>query len=155
MIARLGAAMLVTVTGAAAALAQGTATVVTSQPVVWQFLGYPFEAAVMIAGLFGCLSARFWIGAGLVIRKQHRWLIDLPVSAMTLGTTAALVIAMRPEPLTGLLLGAGLGVLGEGIFKIAEKKLAGVLGVDDDDDAGGITRAIDQLHHVPPVPGKD
>ncbi len=119
----------------AAALANGGATVATSTPAVWHFLGYPFEAAGMIAALFGCLSARFWIGAAQSVRQEHRWSLDIPISGMALAVSAALVISMRPEPLGGLMLGAGLGVLGEGIFKIAEgylRKASAVFGAEAD-----------------------
>ena len=52
---------------------------------------------------------------------------------MALAVSAAIVIAMRPEPLGGLLYRAGLGVLDEGILKIAEKylqKAGAVFGVE-------------------------
>lgn len=136
MIVRGGIAALVASGTVVAALAQGTDMATTSQPAIWFFLGYPFEAAGMIAALFGCFTARFWIGAGLALRKEHRWTLDVPVTLMALATSAALVIAMRPEPLTGLLVGAGLGVLGEGIFKVAEKYLRKASAVFADDGAG-------------------
>lgn len=120
---------------AAAALAQKGATVATSQPVIWHFLGFPFEAACMIAALFGCFAARFWIGAAQAVRKEHRWTIDMPVTGMALAVTAGLVMQLRPEPLGALLYGGGLGVLGEGIFKIAERylqKAGAVFGIEAD-----------------------
>lgn len=123
---------------AAAAMANKGATIATSQPVVWHFLGYPFEAACMIAALFGCIAARFWIGAAQAVRQQHRWLIDIPVTGMVLATSATLIIAQRPEPLGALLYGGGLGVLGEGIFKIAERylqKAGTVFGLEPADPA--------------------
>ncbi|MEG8026074.1 hypothetical protein QP162_20155 [Sphingomonas aurantiaca] len=95
----------------------------TSVPVIWHFLGYPFEAAGMFAALFGCFAARFWIGAAQAVRQEHRWSLDIPVSGMALAVSAAIVISQRPEPLSALMYGAGLGILGEGIFKIAEKYL--------------------------------
>jgi len=106
-----------------------------SGPVIWHFLGYPFEAAGMIAALFACSAARFWIGAAQAVRKEHRWTIDMPVTGMVLAVSGALIIAMRPEPLGALLYGGGLGVLGEGIFKIAERYLAkagAVFGIETD-----------------------
>lgn len=130
-----GATMAAVLPVAAAALAQKGATIATSQPLVIHFLGYPFEAAGMIAALFGCIAARFWIGAAQAVRKQHRWTMDIPVTAMAVATSAALVISQRPEPLGGLMLGAGLGVLGEGIFKIAEhylQRAGAALGIDTD-----------------------
>lgn len=130
-----GVTMAAVLPVAAAAMTHKGATLATSQPVVWHFLGYPYEAACMIAALFGCLAARFWIGAAQVVRQQHRWLIDIPVTGMVLATSAALIIAQRPEPLGALLYGGGLGVLGEGIFKIAERylqKAGSVFGIEPD-----------------------
>ncbi|WP_235529552.1 hypothetical protein [Sphingomonas sp. Leaf242] len=106
----------------------------TSTPTIWFFLGYPFEAAGMIAAMFGCLSARFWIGAGEIARREHRWILDAPVSCMTLAVAAGLVISLHPEPLSALLYGGGVGILGEGVFKLAEQrinKLKAILGLAD------------------------
>lgn len=133
-----GITMVAVLPVAAAAMVSKGATVATSQPVVWHFLGYPFEAACMIAALFGCIAARFWIGAAQAVRKQHRWLIDIPVTGMVLATSATLIIAQRPEPLGALLYGGGLGVLGEGIFKIAERylqKAGAAFGIEPDTTA--------------------
>ena len=121
MIWRVGASAAALVPVASAIAAKTGATVATAVPVIWHFLGYPFEAASMVAALFGCLSARLWIGAGQAIRKLHRWSLDIPVSGMALAATAGVIASRRPEPLYALLAGAGLGVLGEGIFKLAER----------------------------------
>ena len=128
-----GATMAAILPVAATAMAAKGATVATSVPVIWHFLGYPFEAAGMFAALFACFAARFWIGAAQAVRKEHRWSLDIPVSGMALAVSAALVISQRPEPLSGLMYGAGLGILGEGIFKVAEsylQKAGAVFGVD-------------------------
>lgn len=82
----------------------------------------------------GCLSARFWIGAGEIARREHRWILDAPVSCMTLAVAAGLVISLHPEPLSALLYGGGVGILGEGVFKLAEQrinKLKAILGLGD------------------------
>lgn len=128
-----GVAMAAVLPVAAAAMVSKGATVATSQPLVLHFLGYPFEAAGMIAALFGCFAARFWIGAAQAARREHRWTLDIPVSGMALATSAALIMSQRPEPLGALMYGAGLGILGEGIFKLAERylqKAGAVLGID-------------------------
>ncbi len=130
-----GATMAAVLPVAAAALGDKGPTIATSVPVIWNFLGYPFEAAGMIAALFACFAARFWIGAAQSVRKEHRWSLDIPVSGMALAVSAGMVMALRPDPLGGLLYGAGLGILGEGIFKIAEKylqKAGAVFGVEVD-----------------------
>jgi hypothetical protein len=130
-----GFTMMAIVPVAAAALTTKGATIATSQPAVWHFLGYPFEAAGMIAALFGCIAARFWVGAAQAVRQEHRWSLDMPVTAMVLAVSAALVISRRPEPLGALMYGAGLGILGEGIFKLAEaqlRKASTVFGIEPD-----------------------
>ena len=124
MIARLSATAAAVFPVAAQAVAKTGATVTTSAPTIWFFLGYPFEAGGMISALFGCASARFWIGAGEMARREHRWVLDAPVSSMTLALAAGLVISLHPEPLTALLYGAGVGILGEGVFKLAEQRIA-------------------------------
>jgi hypothetical protein len=124
---RLGATAGAILPVAAAAVASDRgATVATSVPVIWSFLGYPFEAGSMIAAVFACVCARFWIGAGQAARQQHRWTLDLPVTGIALAVAGLLVIKVRPDPLTGLLLGGGAGVLGEGFFKLAEGRLRAV-----------------------------
>jgi len=44
------------------------------------------------------------------------------VSAMTWATSAGVMISTRPASLYALLLDAGIGVIGEGIFKLAERQ---------------------------------
>lgn len=122
MIWKTGATVAAIIPVAISSVADG-ATVGAAPPVVWHWLGYQFEAAGMVAALFGCFMARFWIGAGMYARKQFRFTLDVPVSGMALATTAGLVISHHPDPLYALLIGAGLGVLGEGLFKLAEKYL--------------------------------
>lgn len=127
-------------TGAAvtpvAAAAFDKAKASTPEPVIWHFLGYSFEAAGMVAALFGCLAARYWIGAALVVKQQHRWSLDVPVSGMALATSAGLMMTTRPNPLMSLLLGAGIGIIGEGIFKLAERqaRASGAFGPPDNKD---------------------
>ena len=136
MIWRLGATAAAVLPVAAAAVAKTGATVTTSTPTIWFFLGYPFEAAGMIAALFACASARFWIGAGEIARREHRWLLDAPVSSMTLAVSAGIVISRHPEPLSALMYGGGIGILGEGVFKLAEQridKLKAAMGLGSDD----------------------
>ena len=129
-----GVTMMAIAPVAAAALVEKGATVGASQPAIWHILGYPFEAGAMLAALFGCGAARYWIGAAQALRKEHRWSLDIPVTAIALATSAAVIISQRPEPLGALMYGAMLGMLGEGIFKLAEasaRKAPSVLGVGD------------------------
>ena len=104
------------------------------KPQMWDFFGYPFEAGGMIAAVFGCLMARLWLGSGQWLRKAYRVQLDLPVSSMVLALSAAAVIWRHPDPLGGLMIGAGVGMLGEGVFKLAEKyghKWLSLFGADD------------------------
>ncbi len=121
MIAKVTATGAAVTPVAAAALNKANGAIVT-EPTIWHFLGYSFEAAGMVAALFGCLAARYWIGAAQAIRQEHRWSLDMPVSAMALATSAGVMMSTRPAPLYALLLGAGIGVIGEGIFKLAERQ---------------------------------
>ena len=102
-------------------------------PVVWHLLGYPFEAAGMIAALFGCICARLWSMERQRMRKQYRWSLDMPISFLTFAAAIAMVMARRPEPWSGLLIGVGIGVIGEGLFHYAEKfaRATGLFGGGD------------------------
>lgn len=92
-------------------------------PVVWHFLGYPFEAAGMIAALFGCSCARLWSADQLRRRKSYRWTLDFPISLVTLAVTMGVIMSRRPEPLWALIYGIGIGVVGEGVFKLAQAQV--------------------------------
>lgn len=93
------------------------ATMSTSEPVIWHFLGYPFEAGSMIAALFACFAVRFYVTHK--DRRDHRWTVDIPVTALALMFAAGAVIRLRPDPALALFYGTGLGALGEGIVTIA------------------------------------
>jgi hypothetical protein len=86
-------------------------------PTVWFLLGYPFEAGSMIAALCACLMVRFYVVQ--TGRDQHRWTVDVPVTALVMMFSAAAVIRMRPDPALALFIGTGLGALGAGIISIA------------------------------------
>lgn len=88
-------------------------------PVIWHLLGYPFEAASMIAALGACMAVRFYVVQQDT--KAHRWTLDMPVSALTLMFSAGAVTALRPQPLTALLIGTGLGAVGAGLIKIGKR----------------------------------
>jgi hypothetical protein len=45
-------------------------------------------------------------------RAAHRWIIDLPVSALTLLFTAGTVIKLPPGPIWALVNGTGIGAAG-------------------------------------------
>lgn len=103
---------------AAAAVANDRgATVTTSVPLIWHFVGYPFEAGSMIAAICACLAVRFYVTQ--TDADRHRWTVDLPVTALTLLFTAGAVIRLRPDPAMALMYGTGLGALGASIITIA------------------------------------
>lgn len=128
MIPRFVAAAAVATPVAAEAVAKAA----KAAPVQWDWLGYQFEAAGMVAALLGCILARLWHGSAQAARKEFRWQLDLPITAMTLATAVALILKVSPEPWLGLLYGAGVGVIGEGLFKLAERMMraSGVFGND-------------------------
>jgi len=113
-----------------AAVGVGTAAV---QPVLWTFLGYQFEAASMIAGLFACLMVRVWVS--LSASSRQGWALDVAVTGIALLFTAGWVAMQRPVPFFALMSGTGFGALGAGIIAIALKWVkrgeAMALGGDD------------------------
>lgn len=102
---------------AAALAADKTAMRNPAGPSIWYFFGYPFEAGSMIAAIRACLAVRLYVAQKE--RADHRWNIDLPVSALTLMTTATAVIRLRPDPALALIDGTGIGALGVGLITIA------------------------------------
>ncbi len=88
----------------------------TPVPVVCHLLGYPFEAAGMIAALLGCGCARLWSAEQLRMRKSYRWRLDIPISAITCAVTMGAIISRHPEHLLALGMGIGTGFIGEGLF---------------------------------------
>lgn len=110
-------------TGLVLALTGAATATGTPVPVVWHLLGYPFEAAGMIAALFGCACARLWSAEQLRMRKSYRWTLDIPITAITFAVTMGVIISRRPEPLLALGMGIGIGVIGEGLFKLAQRQV--------------------------------
>lgn len=122
MIDRISAAALGGVATAAATTAP--------TPVVWHFFGYPFEVASMIAAVMAAIAVR------VVINLRNRSTsvgLDLAVLGLVLVTTVAVVAGAQTNLTQGLLYGTGIGTIGEGLIRIAEKytnKGLGILGVD-------------------------
>jgi hypothetical protein len=157
MIWRAGATMGAFLPVAAAVATDRGATTATSQPVIWHFVGYAFEAGSMIAALCACLAVRFYVQQ--TGREQHRWTVDLPVTALVMMFSAAAVMRVRPDPAVALMIGTGLGALGAGIISIAlgwvRRNLPGgepeaSTRKPDPDTATGIGQALRQLD----VPGR-
>jgi hypothetical protein len=100
-----------------ARLLAAAAPVAAVVPTLWHPLGYTVEAGSLLAGLIACACVRAWTGAR---DKAHRWTVDLPVSALTLMFTAAAIAKLRPDPVTALIIGTGLGAVGAGIITRAK-----------------------------------
>jgi hypothetical protein len=103
---------------AAAALANDqSAKLNPAGPSIWYFVGYPFEAGSMIAAICACIAVRLYVAQK--DRAEHRWNIDLPVSALTLLFTAGAVMRLRPDPALALIYGTGIGAFGVGLITLA------------------------------------
>lgn len=109
MIERTGVTVLGIGTAATAAL---------PKPVVWHFLGYPFEAASMVAAIFAATVTRIIINTRA---KSTNRTLDFAVLALVLLTTASIVAGWHVNLVGGLLWGTGLATVGEGILRVAEK----------------------------------
>ncbi|WP_116091757.1 hypothetical protein [Sphingomonas crusticola] len=88
-------------------------------PVLWNALGYQYEAASMLGALAACGSVRLWITLNERERSGLVIAIDLTVSVISLLFTAGWVMTQRPQPFYALLGGAGFGALGVGIVAVA------------------------------------
>lgn len=104
------------------------ATAALPKPVVWHFLGYPFEAASMIAALFAAIVTRIIINTRA---KSTNRTLDAAVLALVLITTGSVVSGWHLNLVGGLLAGTGLATIGEGILRIAEKYVNKALDVFD------------------------
>lgn len=154
MIGRVSAPLLAGATFAAAA---------APQPVLWSFLGHPFDAASMVAALFAALTTRVIIG----LRNHSLGIaLDIAIGVLVLVTTAAVIASYRTNMVGGLLLGTGFGTIGEGILRIAEKftnramEVAGIdppappgtLAPEHEDHPAAISAAMGALKRVPAMP---
>lgn len=89
------------------------------QPVIWNALGYQFEAAPMLAALSACLVVRIWVclsAPPIGVRARG---LNLSVTAIAMLFTAGWIVLQRPSPFFALLSGSGFGALGSGIIAIS------------------------------------
>ena len=117
-----------------------------AEPVIWNALGYPFEAAPMLASLAACLSVRVWICLKDAPDTLRARAIDLTVTG-----SAAWVVLQRPSPFFGLLSGCGFGALGTGIIAVSLKWIKRLTPLADEDVLARSTTegaAIQQIERV-------
>jgi len=93
--------------------------VAPSQPVLWTALGYPFEAASMLAALAACVVVRVWIYLKARPGPVPAKALDVAVTLIALLFSAAWVALQRPAPFFALLSGCGFGALGSGVIALS------------------------------------
>ena len=103
------------------------------EPVVWNALGYPFEAAPMLAALAACLSVRVWICLKDAPDTLRARAIDLTVTGIALLFSGAWVVLQHPSPFFALLSGCGFGALGTGIIALSLRWVKRLAPLADED----------------------
>ena len=113
-------------TAMTAIAAAGAAAAVSPQPgpEVWSLLGYPFYAAGMIAAIFACSCALIYRYFKIDESQKQRLPIFVSVCGIVLASSVCSVLALKPDPGVGLAIGAGFGMMGEGLFHLAEKRVS-------------------------------
>lgn len=91
------------------------------QPVVWNALGYPFEATPMLAGLSACMIVRVWVCLKDAPDTARARALDITITGIALLFSAGWVLLQRPSPFYALLSGCGFGALGSGIIALSLK----------------------------------
>jgi hypothetical protein len=91
------------------------------QPVVWNALGYPFEATPMLAGLSACMVVRVWVCLKDAPETARARALNLTVTGIALLFSAGWILLQRPSPFYALLSGCGFGALGSGIIALSLK----------------------------------
>ncbi len=91
------------------------------EPVVWNALGYPFEAVPMLAGVSACMIVRVWVCLKDAPYTARARALDITVTGITLLFSAGWVLMQRPSPFFALLSGCGFGALGTGIIALSLK----------------------------------
>jgi len=91
------------------------------QPVVWNALGYPFEATPMLAALSACMIVRVWVCLKDAPDTSRARALDITITGIALLFSAGWVLLQRPSPFYALLSGCGFGALGSGIIALSLK----------------------------------
>ena len=88
-------------------------------PVLWNALGYQFEAASMLGALGACLIVRVWVCLSDAPTGLRARALNVSITAIAMLFTAGWVMLQRPSPFYALLSGSGFGALGSGIILIS------------------------------------
>jgi hypothetical protein len=100
----------------------GGAAVSAAAPVVWNFLGYHFQAGPLIVAVCATLMTRLIVS--LNTNGPRRWALDVTVTALCVLVSALWVqandLALLPAGLSGIMFGA----LGLGIISVAKSQAA-------------------------------
>lgn len=119
-----------------------------AEPVIWNALGYPFEAAPMLASLAACLSVRVWICLKDAPDTLRARAIDLTVTGIALLFSGAWVVLQRPSPFFALLSGCGFGALGTGIIAVSLKWVKRLTPLADEDVVARSTTEGAAIHQI-------
>jgi len=112
----------------------GTPSTPMAQPVVWNALGYPFEAVPMLAALSACMMVRVWVCLKDAPDTFRARALDITVIGIALLFSAGWVLLQRPSPFYALLSGSGFGALGSGIIALSLKWVRRIDPTADDRD---------------------
>lgn len=97
----------------------------TAIPVVWEFFGYHLPAGPTIVGVGACLMVRLYVT--LDTPRPKRWLIELPVTGLTVLTTAVWIAERQVDLFAALGTGIGIGALGAGIITMFKRRAKATL----------------------------
>jgi hypothetical protein len=130
--------------------AAGAAATAIVVPATGDLFGFPFEIAPMVMAVTACLIVRIYKGAKA---KSHEgWIVDLSITLLTMLFTVAFVIGLRPNPILAASLGTGMGAIGAGLIRIAEKKTGKFFDDAPDDEQDGeeaMRRAMERVKGLP------
>lgn len=99
------------------AAAAGAATGV-SVPVVWDFLGYHFQAGPLVVAVCATLMTRLIVS--LNAGGKRRWVLDTSITALSILVSALWVQANELPLLPAGLSGIGFGAMGITIITLAK-----------------------------------
>ena len=103
------------------AAAIGGSASALSVPVVWDFLGYHFQAGPLVVTVCGALMTRLIVS--LKAGGKKRWLLDGLVTGLSVLVSALWVQANNLSLLPAVVSGIGFGALGVGIISVAKGQM--------------------------------